>query len=149
MATRGFEYAYRIDGGQGGPKVVDWPLALIDANIGDALTIDASGYGTAVATDTAEVLGILQEDTGGLIATAGTKFKVALACREHVFKCSMDATTTTAVVGYTKDIQFVDGNTIDADGATSGARILVDTGTDDAVNVLAYVVFEDTVFGNT
>lgn len=149
MASRGFEFAYRLDGGQGGPRCVDWPLALIDANIGDALTIDTSGYGTAVATDTTEVLGILQEDTGGTVATAGTKYRVALATHEQVWKCSMDAATTAFIVGYTKAIQFVDGNTIDADGESSGAMILVDTGTDDEGNVLAYVVFHDTTFGNT
>lgn len=148
MASRGFEYAYNISGIQGGPVIRDWPIGTIDANIGDALTIDSGGYGTAVGTATTEVLGILMEDTAGTVSSFGS-FKVALATREQVWKCSMDASTTAFVEGYTKTVQFVDGNTIDADGSESGAMILVDSSTDDDGNVLAYVVFKDTTFGNT
>lgn len=149
MSTRGFEWAYRLDGASGGPRIMDWPIGTIDANIGDALTIDSGGYGTAVGTATTEVLGILMEDTAGT-NTSYTKRKVAIAEREHVWRCSMDASTTAFVVGYTKDIQFIDGNTIDADGEESGAMILVDaSGLDDDGNVLAYVAFADTTFGNT
>jgi hypothetical protein len=148
MASRGFEWGYNLDGTGGGPVIRDWPIGTIDANMGDALTIDSGGYGTSVGTATSEVLGILMEDTGGTV-TAYANRKVAIATREQVWRCSMDAAATSFVIGYTKTIQFVDGNTIDADGSTSGPMILVDTGMDDDANVLAYVAFVDTTFGNT
>lgn len=149
MATRGFEFAYMLDGSGATPVIRDWPIGTINANVGDVLTIDSGGYGTAVGTATTEVLGVLMEDTGGT-NTGYTNRKVALAVREQVWRCSMDATSTAAVVGYTKKLQFVDGNTIDADGLSSGAMILVDASEkDDEGNVVAYVVFSDTTFGNT
>lgn len=148
MASNGFEFAYMLDGSGAYPLIRDWPIGTIDGNVGDALTIDSGGYGTAVGTATAEVLGILMEDTGGTVSDYA-KYKVALAARNQVWRCSMDATSTAFVKGYTKTIQFVDGNTIDADGSTSGPMCLVDTDTDDDGKVLAYVVFNDTTFGNT
>ncbi len=148
MATRGFEFAYMLDGSGATPVIRDWPIGTIDANVGEVLTIDSGGYGTAVGTSTTEVLGVLMEDTGGT-NTGYTNRKVALATRNQVWRCSMDATTTTAVPGYTKTLQFVDGNTIDANGVSSGAMILVDASeTDDEGNVIGYVVFHDTTFGN-
>ena len=149
MASNGFEFAYMIDGKSCAPVIRDWALAgHQDVNVGDALTVDSSGYGTVVGTATAEVLGICMEDTGGTV-TAGDKYKIAIAQRNQVWRCSMDATSTAFVVGYTKTIQFADQNTIDADGSTSGPMVLVDTDTDDDGNVLGYVVFNDTTFGNT
>ena len=147
MATKGFEFAYMLDGSLATPRIKDWPIGTIDANVGDALTIDSSGYGTAVATDTTEVLGILMEDTGGTNESY-TKRKVALATREQVWLCSTDADSCAFKVGYTKSVQFVDGNTIDANGSTSGAMKWVDAGTDNDGYVMGYVVFHDTVFGN-
>ena len=150
MATRGFEFGWMIDGSNASPVIRDWPLAAVqDVNIGDALTVDSSGYGTAVGTATTEVLGIAMEDTGGAVATAGTNYKVAIAVREQVWKCSMDAATTSSKVG-SKVQQFADANTIDANGVTDGAMTIVDVASlDDDGNVLAYVVFNDTTFGNT
>ena len=148
MATRGFEFAYMLDRSGATPLIRDWPIGTIDANMGDVLTIDSGGYGTAVGTATTEVLGVLMEDTGGTVSSYA-EYKVALASREQVWRCSMDADSSAFVVGYTKTVQFVDGNTIDADGETSGAMILVDTDTDDDGYVLGYVVFHDTTFGNT
>lgn len=149
MATRGFEFAYDIQGAQATPKIMDWPIAsYMTGYPGDALTITSDGYGTAVGTATKEVLGILQETVTS--AAAAANYKVAIACREQVWRCSMDSTSTTAKVGYTKSVQFVDGNTIDTHfTAGTGSMILVDTGTDDEGNVLAYVCFSDTTFGNT
>jgi hypothetical protein len=51
-------------------------------------------------------------------------------------------------VGYTKTIDTVDANTVSATDSTGGAMVLVDTSTDDDGNVLAYVAFTDTSFGN-
>jgi len=150
MTTRGFQYAYQIDGKNAVPVIRDWPLAAHqDVDVGEALTVDSSGYGTVVGTATAEVLGIAMEDTGGAVATAGTKYKIAIATREQVWRCSMDASTTAFVVGYTKTVQFADSNTIDADGSTAGPMVLIDASTlDDDGNVIGYVAFNDTTFGN-
>ena len=73
---------------------------------------------------------------------------MAIVTRNQVWRCSMDATSTSGVVAYTKTIDVADQNTIDADDLSNGSLILVDTGTDDEGNVLAYVVFADTSFGN-
>ena len=148
MATRGFEFAYDLGGAQATPKIVDWYVApYMTGYPGDALTITSLGYGTAVGTATKEVLGILQETVAS--GTSAVKYKVALACREQVWRCSMDSTSTLAKIGYTKAVQFVDGNTLDTHyTAGTGSMILVDTGTDDDGNVLAYVCFSDTTFGN-
>jgi len=137
-----------LDGSHATPVIRDWAIGTIDANPGDALTIDSGGYGTAVGTATAEVFGILMEDTAGTV-TSYAKKKVAIVTRNQVWRCSMDADSTSFVVGYTKSIQFTDGNTIDADGSTSGPMVLVDTDTDDDGYVLGYVAFNDTTFGNT
>ncbi len=147
MATRGFEFAYMIDGSNAVPYIRDWPLAAISGKVGDALTINSSGQGALAGTTTIEVLGILMEDTNGT-CTAGDEYKIAIATRNQVWRCSMDAASTAFKRGYTKTIQFKDQNTIDADGSTSGAMCLFDTDTDDDGYVLAYVVFPDTTFGN-
>ncbi len=62
----------------------------------------------------------------------------------------MDASSTTAVVGFTKVVNMVDKNTVDATPITGGNMILVDSSElDDDGNVLAFIVFSDTAFGNT
>ena len=61
----------------------------------------------------------------------------------------MDDTSTAAVVGYTKTCDVADANTLDADDIANGSMILWKTGTDEDGNVLAYVLFADTTFGNT
>jgi len=150
MATRGFEFAYMIDGTNASPVIMDWPLAAHqDVNPGDALTIDSAGRGTVVGTATTEVFAVAQEDTGGAVATAGTNYKVAIVTRNQVWRCSMDASSTAVKIGYEKALQFADANTIDADGTTSGAMTPFEvTDTDDEANIKAYVVFNDTTFGN-
>ncbi len=150
MATKGFEYAYDLGGAEATPVILDWPIApYLAAAVGDALTITALGYGTAVGTATQEVLGILQE--AAVSATAAANYKIAVATRNQVWRCSMDAATTTAVVGNTKSLQFVDGNTIDTHfTAGTGSMGAVDLSRlDDDGYVLAYVNFLDTTFGNT
>jgi len=149
MATKGFEFAYDLGGAEVTPLIMDWPIApYVTAYAGDALTITSSGYGTAVGTATKEVLGVLQEAVTS--STSAVNHKVAIACREQVWRCSMDNTSTTAKKGYTKSLQFVDNNTIDTHfTAGTGSMVLVDTSTDDDGNVLAYVLFSDTTFGNT
>ena len=151
MATRGFEFAYMLDGSNATPVIRDFTLGVAAAHIiGDLMLMQSDGYIDAVTGTTTEVTCVMQEAFAAADVTAGTTAgKAAIITRNQVWRCSMDATSTSAVVGYTKTIDTVDKNTIDADDLTNGDMILVDTGTDDDGNVLAYVVFADTTFGNT
>jgi len=151
MASRGFEFAYMLDGSGGTPVIRDFILSTAAAHaIGNLMTIETDGdISAAVATD-GEMTCVMQEAVAAADITAGTtKAKAAIITRNQVWRCSMDATTTALVVGYTKTVDLVDANTLDADGS-SGNGILVDASTlDDEGNVMAYVVFSDTTFGNT
>jgi len=150
MASKGFEFAYMLDGSNATPVIRDFTLGAAAAHlVGDLMLMQSDGYIDAVTGSTTEVTCIMQEAFAAADVTAGTtKGKAAIITRNQVWRCSMDASSTSAVVGYTKTIDTADKNTIDADDLSNGAMILVDTGTDDEGNVLAYVVFADTTFGN-
>ncbi len=152
MATRGFEFAYMLDGSMATPVIRDFTLGVAAAHkAGDLMLMKSDGYVDQVTGTTTEVTGVMQETVAAADITAGTtKAKVAIITRDQVWRCSMDAATTSAVVGYTKTLDTADCNTIDADDLTNGAMIPVDVSdTDDEGNVLGYVVFADTTFGNT
>lgn len=152
MSTRGFEFAYMLDGSNATPVIRDFILGVAAAHlIGDLMLMKSDGYIDAVTGTTTEVTGIMQEPVASADITAGTTLaKLAIITRNQVWRCSMDATTTAAVIAYTKTIDTVDKNTIDADDVTNGAMTLVDASElDDEGNVLAYVIFADTSFGNT
>jgi len=151
MTTRGFEFAYMLDGSSATPRSRDFILGAAAAHlVGDLMLMQSDGYIDAVTGTTTEVTCVMAEAVAAADITAGTtEAKAWIITRNQVWRCSMDATSTTAVIAYTKTIDTVDKNTIDADDITNGAMCLVDTGTDDDGNVLAYVVFMDTSFGNT
>ena len=154
MASRGFEFAYMLDGSNATPLIRDFRLSAAAAHkVGDLVTISGATDGDViqVTAGTAEITGVMQEAFAATEVSAGTTLgKVAIVMREQVWKCSMDATTTSGKVGAQKLYDVVDPNTIDADGTANGSMILVDKSeTDDDGNVLAYVVFSDTTFGNT
>jgi hypothetical protein len=148
MASRGFEFAYMLDGTESTPVIRDFTLGETTAyKVGDIVAMQSDGYVDKLTASIGEVTGVMMEAQAS--ASAGvTKAKVAIVTRNQVWRCSMDATTTSAVVAYTKTVDVADQNTIDADDITNGSLTLVDTGTDDEGNVLAYVVFSDTSFGN-
>ena len=148
MATRGFEFAYYIDGGTGKPVVRDWPV-VADASgylKGDLLVLTSSGLVDKAATSTDSVImGVMQEtDTGSV--SASTEMKIAIVTRGQVWKCSADATAVTNwIKGYTRAGTIVDENTIDASGHTGGAMILIETGTIAGdTNLVYYVSFNAT-----
>jgi hypothetical protein len=149
MATRGFEFAYMLDGSSATPVIRDFILSTAAAHkVGDLMTIETDGDVTQVTGSTGEVTCVCQEPFAAAAVTAGTtKAKCAVITREQVWKCSMDDTSTAAVIGNSKTIDTTDCNTIDADDLDNGSMILVDTGTDDDGNVVAYVVFSNTTFG--
>lgn len=151
MATRGFEFAYNLDGSGLTPLIKDVTLGVAAAHkVGDLMLIQSDGYADQVTTTVTEVTGVMMEALAAADITAGTtKGKMAIITRNQVWRCSMNATSTAFLPGFTKTIDTVDCNTVSATDSTGGAMILWDTGTDDEGNVLAYVVFSDTTWGNT
>lgn len=152
MATAGFEFAYMLDGSHATPVIRDLPVHGTGAYaIGDLVVVNGSAGGEVVrvtSNPTAEVTGVMQEARAS--GADAALMKVAIITREQVWRCSMNAATTAFVVGYTKSIDTADHNTISATDSTGGKMILVDKSTlDDDGNVLAYVVFSLTTFGNT
>lgn len=149
MTTRGFEFAYMLDGSNATPLIRDFIIGESTAHWpGDVMTMEADGFMDVVDVADNEILGVMQEAVGTADITAGTTLaKVAIATRNQVWRCSMDATSHSLVVGYTKTMSFVDQNTIDADG-TAGAMVLVDSRAGDDGTQIAYVSFLDTTFGN-
>jgi len=150
MASRGFEFAYMLDGSNATPLIKDWPMASDTAGYkyGDALVLDTAGRADKAANNATEFFAVCQEsDTTSVSEDA--ELKVAIATRGQVWRCSMDASSTTLVTGYDSAVDIVDENTVDADGSGSGGLRIFDTGTDDEGNVLAYVAFESTTFHGT
>jgi len=148
MATRGFEFAYMLDGSQAVPLIRDLPVNGTGAYaIGDLVLLNSDGECAAVTASAGEVTGVIQEARAS--GSDGDLLKVAIITRNQVWRCSMDASTTLAVVGYTKTCDVADTNTLDADDIAGGSAIFVDEDLDDDGNVLAYVCFADTTFGNT
>jgi hypothetical protein len=147
MATRGFEFAYMLDGSNATPLIRDMAVNGTGAfAIGDLTLADSSGQLARVTSTTTEVTAVIQEArTSG---TDGAYLKAAIITRNQVWKCSTAGTSTSFVIGYTKTIDTVDHNTISHSDSTGGKAVLVDTGTDDDGNTILYVVFSDTTFGN-
>ena len=152
MATRGFEFAHSLLTNGPTPLIRDLPVHGTGAyDIGDLVLLASDGQVARVTGTTTEVTGVMQEARLASVGADGDSMKVAIITRNQVWRCSMDASTAaTAIVGYTKTLDTVDHNTIDADDITNGRMILFDKSQlDDDGNVLAYVVFSDTTFGNT
>jgi hypothetical protein len=149
VATQGFEFAYMLDGSNATPVIRDMLVHGTGAYaVGDLCLINSDGELARVTNTTGEVSAVMQESRAS--GSDAVYMKAAIITREQVWRCSMDGTSTAKVVGYTKTIDTVDHNTISATDSTGGSMILVDKSSlDDEGNVLAYVVFADTTFGNT
>lgn len=152
MASIGFEFAYMLDGSNATPLIRDVTLGVAAAHlIGDLMKVQTDGFVDAVAGSIDEVTCVMMEAVAAADITAGTtKAKAAIITPNQVWRCSTDATSAaTALFGTIKTWDTVDKNTIDADDVTNGSMIVVDTSTlDDEGNVMGYVVFSDTTFGN-
>lgn len=149
MSTRGFEFAYMLDGSNATPLIRDFRLSTQTAHkVGDIMGIETDGDLTALTASIDEVTGIMQEAVASVDVDAGTTLaKVAIITRNQVWRASMDSGSTDAVVG-TKLIDVANAYSIDADDLTNGTMCLVDTVADSAGTLVAYVVFTDTTFGN-
>lgn len=152
MATRGFEFAYMLDGSNATPVIRDFIMSTAAAHkVGDLMVIESDGDLTQAAATATEMTAVCMEAAAAADITAGTtKLKCAILTRNQVWRCSADAATVSGKVGYTKANDIVDCNTIDADNVDHGSICLVDTSSlDDDGNVLVYCTFADTTFGNT
>jgi len=153
MATRGFEFAYMLDGSNATPLIRDFVLGVAAAHkVGDLMLVQSDGYIDHVTGTTTEVTCVMQEPIAAADITAGTtKGKAAIITRNQVWRCSTDdSTAATALVGTIKIWDTADANTIDASDVTNGAMIVVELPTelDDDGNLVGYVCFADTTFGN-
>jgi len=152
MASRGFEFAYMLDGGKGTPVSRDFILSTAAAHLrGDLMTVASDGDITAVTGTTTEVTCIMAEPVALADITAGTtKGKAYIITREQVWRCSMDAASASGKVGTSKLCDTLDKNTISATDVSNGAMILVNKSRlDEDGNILAYVVFSNTTFGGS
>ncbi len=161
MATIGFEFAYMLDGSNNVPVQRDFILgASADHLVGDLMKVQTDGFIDAVAGSIDEVTCVMAEQVLTADATAGTtQAKAWVLTRNQVWRCSTDAATAaTALVGTIKIWDTVDKNTIDADDVSNGSMIVaegepapenISNRLDDDGNVIGYVVFSDTTFGNT
>ena len=148
MATRGFEFAYLLDGSNATPVIRDFVMGETSAyKVGDVVLLQSDGYADKETADIDEITGIMMESVTPASVDV-TSAKVAIVTRGQVWRCSTDATSCSGVTGYTKTIDLVDQNTIAAGDITNGSLIKVDAGTDDDGNVLLYVIFGDSTFGN-
>ena len=161
MATRGFEFAYDLSGSNATPVIRDMILGVAAAHaIGDLMIVQADGFIDAASGSVGEVTCVMQEAfaAAGDVTAGTTTAKVAIITRGQVWRCSTDAATAaTALVGVIKIWDIVDENTIDADDVTNGSLIVAEGGPapeditnrlDEEGNVIGYVVFADTTFGN-
>ena len=152
MASRGFEFAYCLDGRNNGtPTIKDWAMAADASGYakGDALVVDSNGRAVQATSAATAIAFVCQETDTSSIAN-DTELKVAVVLPSQVWKCSMDASSTTIKKVYTKTVQLVDHNTIDANGTSAGCMALVDVSDlDDDGNILAYVVFKSQIGGHS
>ena len=151
MATRGFEFAYMLDGSNATPVIRDFILGVAaDHLIGDLMLMQSDGFIDAVTGTTTEVTCIMQETKLTAAVTAeSTVGKAAIITRNQVWRCSSDAAAVSAVNFYSKLQDTLDKNTLDADDVSNGAAAVVDQSKlDSSGNVILYVVFLDTSVGN-
>lgn len=151
MATRGFEFAYMLDGSNATPVIRDFVLGVAAIHlIGDLMLTQSDEYIDAVTGTTTEVTCIMMEEFTAAQVTAGTTLgKAAILTRGQVWRCSSDAAAVSGVIAYTKTQDTVDKNTLDADDISNGAMGIVEnTKLDSDGNIILYVVFLDTSFGN-
>ena len=150
MATKGFEFFGSLDRSAVTPTITDLPVDGTGAYaIGDLVLLDSTGQCAAVTASAGEVTGVIQEKRAASGAADGDEVKVAIITRNQIWRCSSDATSTAAVVGYTKTCDVADTNTLDADDISNGSLIYWGTGgADKDGNVIMRVIFANTTFGN-
>jgi len=150
MATNGFEFVGWIDGRQDGPRILDFDMTADAAGYlkGDLLIIDSAGRMDKAAAGFGEISAVCMESTTAAVS-ADDHLKVAIIVKGQIWRCSADAAACAAVEGYTKTLNVVDENTIDATPTTGGPMICwkVDV-LEDTSYATVYVTFTDTTWEN-
>lgn len=151
MATKGFEFHGSLDRSAVTPTIRDLPVDGTGAYAkGDLVLINSDGQCAAVTGSAGECSAVIQEARAALGAADGDEVKVAILTRNQLWRCSADASTTAAVIGYTKTCDVADTNTLDADDISNGSLIYWGSGgLDKDGNVIMIVSFADTTWGNT
>lgn len=149
MASRGFEFVGMLDGSNATPVIRDLTMGETTSyKVGDVVLLQSDGYADKITASISEVTGVMQESVASPSA-GSTEAKVALVTQHQIWRCSMDAASTNAKVGHSKQLDVTDQNTLDADDLSNGSLIAYNVSkTDDAGNILAYVVFSDCTFSN-
>jgi len=142
-ATRGFEFAYNLDGSNETPTVRDvaWAGSAAYA-VGDLFYLESTdGYATVCAGTAGTFCFVLAEPTLAADA-AGTLRKFYVIQPGQVWRVSGDAATVSAKTG-NKAVVNLDENTYDSDQTSGGGLTLVGTaaGTDTGGKAVAYVTF--------
>ena len=158
MATQGFEFY--SDKNEATPVARDFILGAAAAHlVGDLMKVQTDGFIDAVAGSIDEVTCVMAENVAAADVTAGTtRAKAYIITPSQTWKCSTDAATAaTALIGTVKTWDTVDKNTIDADDVSNGSMIVakgypapegIDNNLDNDGNVIGFVNFSDTTFGN-
>lgn len=151
MSTRGFEFAYNLDGSNNPPVIRDFTLGVAAAHkVGDAMKIQTDGFIDQVAGSIDEITCIMQEAVAAAAITAGTtQAKAAVVTSNQVWRCSADAATAATALPFAiKTLDTVDCNTIDADDVTNGSMMPVEWGElDSDGNLIIYVCFVEPSVG--
>ncbi len=150
MASKGFEFVGMLDG-PGTPTCKNFVLGAAAAHkVGDLVLMQADGFVDQVVGSIDEITGVMAEAVAAADITAGTTTaKVYIVTRQQIWRCSTDASSTSAVVGFTKTWDTVDCNTIDADDITNGSMIAYKITDQDAEgNNYDNVISSDTTLGN-
>lgn len=142
-ATRGFEFAYNLDGSDNPPVARDFAWAGGAAYaVGDLFYLEATnGYMTVCAGTAGTFAGVLAEPTLAADAAGATR-KFYVLQSGQVWRVSADAATISAKTG-NRAVVNLDQNTYDGDQTSGGGLTLVGTaaGTDTAGYAVAYVTF--------
>lgn len=143
MATKGFEFAYSLDGSV--PVVRDFQVSGTGTfEPGDLVTV-SSGKLTKAANTVATVAAVMQE--GRTTGSDGDYMKAAIITREQVWRASMDAATYSASIG-TRTQDIASSRALDANDAANGSLVVLDVVDDPHdTNPIGYVVFSNIMFG--
>lgn len=142
MATKGFEFAYSLDGSV--PVVRDFQVSGTGAfEPGDLVTF-SSGKLAKAANTVATVAAVMQE--GRATGSDGDYMKAAIITREQVWRASMDAATYSASIG-TRTQDIASSRLLDANDAANGSLAVIDVVADPHdTNPVGYVVFTNVAF---
>jgi len=151
MTTRGFEFAYNLDGTNAPPVIRDFTLGVSAAHKkGDVLVIQSDGFVDQSAGTLKEATCIMMEDLSAAQVTAEvTKAKAAIVTTNQVWRCSSDAATAaTALPWAIKRLDIANARTIESADITNGSLMPVEFGgLDSAGNLIIYVVFTKPTLG--